>query len=185
MLHPKTWQEYKRIIAQGNEDGAWQMLCGSNFFYQIMSSEELRPYLDYVCDRDIIMNYGLVAMALGTNVYFSTKMKTNEMYLFYDNSRNSFHTANELYDSVAQGNRFVYDRCRDEMSQQDFTDAFILYLSGIAEIKNDKEVVTEKVYNTEFTIEFPTSNPEYALMRKYVDNKLCYMWQWKDASLSI
>ena len=57
------------------------------------------------------------------------------------------------------------------MNQEDFTNAFVSILSGIAEWYNEKEV-THKKYDEEITtFEFPSNSPEKVISRKYNSKK--------------
>ena len=49
---------------------------------------------------------------------------------------------------------------------EEFTNAFILYLSGAADMKNAKEVKWT-ISRMDITIEFPTNTPEYVIVRRY------------------
>ena len=56
------------------------------------------------------------------------------------------------------------------MNIQGFTDAFILYLSGAAEMKNEKEMWHTNDFNEKITIEFPSNTPSHVIIRRYRDN---------------
>ena len=51
------------------------------------------------------------------------------------------------------------------MTQQDFTDAFILFLSGAAEMKNKKEIKWKNESGFPITIEFINNSPTQAIVR--------------------
>ena len=52
------------------------------------------------------------------------------------------------------------------MIKQDFEDAFILWLSGAAEMKNEKEIKWN-AGRQGVTIEFPTGTPTHAIVRGF------------------
>jgi hypothetical protein len=59
------------------------------------------------------------------------------------------------------------------LTQQDFIDACILYLSGVAKMYNEREIELEDEYhryNYVLTVEFPTSTPTYVIERTYHSN---------------
>ena len=60
------------------------------------------------------------------------------------------------------------------MNQQDFTDAFILFLSGAAEMENEKEIKWENERGYPITIEFINNSPTQAIVRDGGD-KLWYI----------
>ena len=51
------------------------------------------------------------------------------------------------------------------MTQQDFTDAFILWLSGAAKVNGQEIEWEDKEYDRTVHIEFPTNSPTYAVVR--------------------
>ena len=51
------------------------------------------------------------------------------------------------------------------MNQQDFTDAFILFLSGAAEMENEKEIKWKNESGFPITIEFINNSPTQAIVR--------------------
>jgi len=51
------------------------------------------------------------------------------------------------------------------MNQQDFTDAFILFLSGAAEMENEKEIRWKNDWESPITIEFINNSPTQAIVR--------------------
>ena len=62
------------------------------------------------------------------------------------------------------------------MNQQDFTDAFILWLSGAAKMRNEREIEWEaEIYGTVY-IEFPTNTPTYATVKRYWPNTNDLFW---------
>ena len=60
------------------------------------------------------------------------------------------------------------------MTQQDFIDAFILWLSGAAKMKNEKEIWWEDADQEKITIEFPIGEVDYAIVRGYIG---AYTWE--------
>jgi len=56
------------------------------------------------------------------------------------------------------------------MNQKDFTDAFIFLFSGVATMKNERELYWEDEYRNSITIEFPTNTPTHAIVRHYWGN---------------
>ena len=58
--------------------------------------------------------------------------------------------------------------------RKDVYDTFILYLAGVADMKNEKEIWSKNEYGTRITFEFPTGNPaEFYYVRGYfADGKL-------------
>ena len=65
------------------------------------------------------------------------------------------------------------------MNQQDFTDAFILFLSGAAEMENEKEIKWKDGSGFPITIEFINNSPTQAIVRGggakywYLNGQLC------------
>ncbi|MFA5024053.1 MAG: hypothetical protein WC523_03815 [Patescibacteria group bacterium] len=51
------------------------------------------------------------------------------------------------------------------LKQQDFEDAFILWLSNAAKMKNEREIFYKNEFGENITIEFPTNSPTYAIVR--------------------
>jgi len=60
------------------------------------------------------------------------------------------------------------------MNQQDFTDAFILFLSGAAEMENEKEIRWKNDWESPITIEFINNSPTQAIVR-YGRTKFWYL----------
>jgi len=60
------------------------------------------------------------------------------------------------------------------MQQEEITDFFILWMSGAAKMKNEKEIEFKGRYGVTFTIEFPTDSPRYAIVREYTGNGGCW-----------
>ena len=56
-------------------------------------------------------------------------------------------------------------------TQEDFTNAFVSILSGIAEWHNEKEVIHKKDDVEITTFEFPSNSPEKVISRKYNSKK--------------
>ena len=58
------------------------------------------------------------------------------------------------------------------LSAEDITNAFILLLAGAADMKNAKEIwwQTPLVSDGKLTIEFPTKNPNYVILREYFNS---------------
>ena len=52
------------------------------------------------------------------------------------------------------------------MIQQDFTDAFILWLSGAADMKNEREMWWDFDFIGKATIEFPDNSPKSFIVRQ-------------------
>lgn len=68
------------------------------------------------------------------------------------------------------------------MTQQDLTDAFILWFSGAANMKNEREMWWEGQQYT--TIEFPTNSPTYAILRCYLGATSWAQREVKDGVMS-
>ncbi|MFA5024088.1 MAG: hypothetical protein WC523_03990 [Patescibacteria group bacterium] len=56
------------------------------------------------------------------------------------------------------------------MTKQDYIDAFTLWLSGAAKMKNDKEIWWKNDYNADITVEFPNKDTGYVIVRSYGSN---------------
>jgi hypothetical protein len=71
---------------------------------------------------------------------------------------------------------------RSYITQQTLIDAFILKLSGAAELYNDQEIkwhigdTMEMPHESNCTIEFPTNSPAYAIVRTYHSNGRLHRW---------
>jgi len=60
------------------------------------------------------------------------------------------------------------------MGQEEITDFFVLWVSGAAKMKNEKEIEFKGRYGATFTIEFPTDSPRYAVIREYTRYGDCW-----------
>ena len=72
-----------------------------------------------------------------------------------------------------------------KLSQEDFTNAYILMMTGLADWYNEKEM---RLLYSEYglsTIEFPTNSPKKAIVRIYtIDGTIDYLYNYKSGELN-
>ena len=68
-----------------------------------------------------------------------------------------------------------------EQFNEEMTNVFLLWLSGIVDMKNEKEIWWEDERDEKITLEFPTGSASYVIMRGfYFSGALFWETEWRN-----